>query len=291
MECEKESREDLLKEIEDLRRQARELREGSSRRQAERARAEEALRKSEEWHRSLIQLSASVYAVVDAEGKVLYESPSLQRAYGWKPEELVGKHIFELVHPNDVELAKESFGELLAKRGRTRTVELRYLHKDGSWRTLEVTGVNLLGNPAVAGIVLTSHDVTERKWAEEALRQEKGRFAAFIEDSAFGYIEMDLQGNLTFVNRRVEEMSGYSAEELCKMHFSKLLVPEELERAQEELHQALTEPNTGPRFHKVRVKDGTVVDIEVNNLPLMKAGKPFGFQITIEDISGRREAE
>lgn len=285
------SREELLEEIEDLRRQVGELREGSSRRQAERVRAEEALRKSEVWYRSLIELGTSVYAVLDAEGKVMYESPSVQRAYGWKPEELVGKNIFELVHPEDIERVQKVFGELLAKPGLVKTIELHFRHKDSSWLTLEVSGVNLLDNPDVEGIVLTSHDVTERKWAEQALRQEKGRFTAFVEDSAFGYLEMDLRGNLSFVNRRVEEMSGYSAEELCKMHFSEFIVPEELEKAQEELHEALTEPRAGPRYHKARRKDGTVIDIEVNNLPLMRAGKPFGFQLTVEDISGRGKAE
>ena len=253
--------------------------------------ADDALRKSEEWHRTLIELGASVYSVLDAEGKILYESPSVQRVYGWKPEELVGKDAFDLIHPDDLEFARQSFAELLEQPGLVRTAELRHRHKDTSWLTMEITGVNLLDNPAVAGVVLTSHDVSERKWAEEALRQAKGSFDAFVEDSAFAYIEMDLEGNLTFVNRRAVEISGYTAEEMRGMNFRDLIVPEDLERALQDLMLALTEPNTGPREHAIKGKDGNRIDIEVNALPLRKAGKPFGFQITVADITERKKAE
>jgi len=61
----------------------------------ERTRAQEALRDSEFWFRSLIELGISVYAVVGARGEVIYASPSLERVYGWKPEEIVGKNIFD----------------------------------------------------------------------------------------------------------------------------------------------------------------------------------------------------
>jgi PAS domain S-box-containing protein len=257
----------------------------------ERKRAEEALKKSEVWFRSLIELGASVYAVVDAEGNVLYESPSLERVYGWRPEELVGRSVFEHVHPDDLEYAKASFAELIANPGASKRVELRFRHKDASWLTIEVAGVNLIDNPAVGGVVLTSHDVSERKWAEEALRQAKGRFAAFVEDSAFGYVEMDLEGNVTFVNRRAGEMSGYTPEELRGMNFRDLVAPDELERAAEELRNVYSEQNTGPRDHKIILKDGGFMHIEVNALPLKTGGKPFGYQLTIADISERVKAE
>jgi len=60
--------------------------------------------------------------VVDAQRQVLYESSLLERAYGWKPEEIVGNSMFELVHPDDLEYATRSFNELFEKSGFVKTV-------------------------------------------------------------------------------------------------------------------------------------------------------------------------
>jgi PAS domain S-box-containing protein len=138
-----------------------------------RMRAERALQASERRFRSLIENSASVYAIVGADGTVLYESPSLERVYGYRPEELVGRNILNLVHPDDREGAQAELARLMEQPGQVRTTETRYRHRDGSWRDIEVSGVCLLHDPAVRGVVLTSHDITERKRAERETRQAR----------------------------------------------------------------------------------------------------------------------
>jgi len=135
-----------------------------------RMRAERALQASERRFRSLIENSASVYAIVGADGTVLYESPSLERVYGYRPEELVGQNILNLVHPDDREGAQAELARLMEQPGQARTTETRYRHRDGSWRDIEVSGVCLLHDPAVRGVVLTSHDITDRKRAERETR-------------------------------------------------------------------------------------------------------------------------
>jgi len=164
----------------------------------QRKEAEDALRSSEEWFRSLIELGTTVYAVVDAESKVLYESPSLTHVYGWTPDELTGRSILELVHPDDLAYAKEEFAALLRTPGRTRAALMRYLHKDGSWRTIEVLGTNLLENPAVGGIVLASHDVTDRKKAEDALAEREGKIAELEHEVAA--LRSEVKGQYEFAN-------------------------------------------------------------------------------------------
>ncbi|MBN2440311.1 MAG: PAS domain S-box protein [Spirochaetales bacterium] len=120
----------------------------------------------EHWFRAVIENSASVYAVIDIEGKVLYESPSLVHVYGYKPEELIGKNIIDLVHPEDIPSALEELKNLIKNPGKVKRLEIRYRHKDGTWRDIDVVGINLLEDEAVKGIVLTSHDISERKEAE-----------------------------------------------------------------------------------------------------------------------------
>jgi PAS domain S-box-containing protein len=247
--------------------------------------------RGEEWYRAIIESGASVYTVVDARGRTVYKSPSLTRVFGWLPEELVGKSVFELVHPEDRPLAKAMFGELLAEPGVLKAVELRYRHKDGTWLTIKVSAVNLLHNPAIEGIVMSSLDVTDRSKAENALRESGELFAAFIRDSANAYVELDLEGNLTFANARTSALSGHTTEELCRMHMSQLLLPEDLDRAYADLKLALTDPNAGPREYRYRHKDGTVLCGEMNTLPMMMGGQPVGFRVTIADVSARVWAE
>jgi PAS domain S-box-containing protein len=125
---------------------------------------------SERRFRSLIENGVSVYAIVAADGTVLYESPTLERVYGYSPGELEGTQIMDLVHADDQPAAQHAFGRLLANPGQVHSIEVRYRHRNASWRVIEVAGVNLLGDPAVGGIILTSHDVTERKQAELEVR-------------------------------------------------------------------------------------------------------------------------
>ena len=130
----------------------------------------QALVSNEHRFRALIENGVSVYAITGRDGSILYESPSLKRVYGYDPEELVGTNILEQVHPDDREAALLELGWLLQNPGRVKTVQTRYRHGDGSWRDIEVSGVSLLEDPAVQGVVLTSHDITERCDAERELR-------------------------------------------------------------------------------------------------------------------------
>ncbi len=135
----------------------------------ETARAE-ALRQSEERFRSLVQNSSDIIAVVSANGTVGYKSPSIKRILGYEPENW--KKAFEFVHPDDLAKVESLLKRALIYAGVSIADELRLQHADGSWRDFEVIVNNLLTEASVAGIVTTYHDITERKQAEAALRQQ-----------------------------------------------------------------------------------------------------------------------
>lgn len=136
----------------------------------ERKRAEEALRVSEERFRALVQHSSDLITILDVDGIIRYESPSIERMLGFCPEELVGRSAFDLLHPDDLPIIRAALARLVQAPGTTLTEEGRFRHKAGAWRILEVTGTNLLDNPAVLGVVLNSHDVTVRREAETQIR-------------------------------------------------------------------------------------------------------------------------
>lgn len=135
----------------------------------DRKRAEEALRQSEEHLRSLIENATDIITVLNRDGTRQYVSPSVERSLGYKPEELIGKNPFEMVHPDDAPELRELFTAGIQKSGFIITKEFRIRHKDGTWRTHEATAHNLLDDPAVRGIVVNSRDITDRKRLEQRL--------------------------------------------------------------------------------------------------------------------------
>ena len=135
----------------------------------DRRHAEEALRASEERFRSLVQNASDLISILSADGTVRYESPSHQRVLGLEPEAHAGRSLLDLVHPEDRGVIAEALRQILEEPGEIVTFEHRMRHRDGSWRVLESTASNLLSQPAVAGVVLNAHDVTDRKHAEEKL--------------------------------------------------------------------------------------------------------------------------
>ena len=166
------------------------------------------LGESEKRFRSLVQNASDITTVLDADGTIRYESPSIERLLGYRPEDLVGQNAFDYVHPDDLERVRSIFGETTKRSGASRPAEVRFRHADGSWRYMEWIGNNLLEDPTVKGIVANSRDVTERKEAEEKLREvreaERSRLARDLHDEA-------LQ-DLTYALAEIQSVQAISKE-------------------------------------------------------------------------------
>ena len=134
--------------------------------------AEQMLGESGRRYRSLVENTSDILTLIDADGTVHYESSALERVMGYRPEDQLGTNAFDWVHPDDMERALDIFVEVLSTPGLHPPLEFRAPHKDGSWRYLEHTINNLLDDPDVKGIVITSRDITERKELEEQLRHQ-----------------------------------------------------------------------------------------------------------------------
>ncbi len=132
---------------------------------------EEALRQSEERFRSLVEHSADAIALLDPAGTIRYTTPAGMRILGYPVEELPGRNIDELIHPDDLPATQDMFRRLLARPGASLTAEVRIRHKNGSWRWIEEVRTNLLAEPSVQAIVVNYRDITEHKQAEEQLQK------------------------------------------------------------------------------------------------------------------------
>jgi len=149
-----------------LRRAVQEAAEREQRRQAETE-----LHRREKYFRALTENTLDTLTILSREGFYLYNSPSLKRVLGYDPQEIAGHNAFPMVHPDDLEKAKATLAEAIEHPERTVTLEFRFRHKDGSWHYLEAVGQSHLDDSEIAGVVINSRDVTDRKVAEAGLRE------------------------------------------------------------------------------------------------------------------------
>ncbi len=124
--------------------------------------AEDAVRASEERYRALVQQSADVIMILDADGRIAYTTPSAESVFGQYPV-LAGPSLYQHVHPEDLGMVEALFTELALDPSRDEVMEFRVHCAPAGWRHVEARGRNLLDHPAVAGIVVNLRDVTERR--------------------------------------------------------------------------------------------------------------------------------
>ncbi|MFO1502098.1 MAG: PAS domain S-box protein [Verrucomicrobiota bacterium] len=163
----------------------------------------------EEYFRALTELGSDLVVVLSPEGTLRYLSPSVTRVLGYDPEALLNRNAFELLHPEDEAVAKDSLQRVTMDEGWLSKVELRIRHEDGSWHFMEVVGRNLLANPNVHGVILNAWDVTDRKRAETQIREQ----AALLDKAQDVIIVCDLENRIQYWNRSAERVYGWTVEE------------------------------------------------------------------------------
>ena len=244
--------------------------------------------------------AADMIALVDSDGRRLYNSPAYQKILGYSPEELRATSSIEQVHPDD-RLRVSNSAERARLSGQGERVEYRMRHKDGSWRTLESTACAIRNTRGQTDkLVIVNRDITERKRAEElllhnaALRHAEEKYRAIFEDAVVGIFQMTPEGRPLNINRALAEIHGYDSPEQLMAEvsnlFSQLFVDprqiDELKRVQEEkgvVRSAEVEVHCRDRTRKwVLVNMRAVRDGD---------GKTVLHEGTLEDITHRKVAE
>jgi PAS domain S-box-containing protein/putative nucleotidyltransferase with HDIG domain len=231
--------------------------------------------------------NALIVAVIDSQREIRYESPSLERALGYQPQELIGRNIAEFIHPEDLAGANDVLGVARQEVGVPMCAEFRFRHKDGSWRHLEAVGKALEQEPRVY-TVLTCRDITERKRAEQVL----ALYAELVESSDDAIIGKTLDGIITTWNAGAERIYGYSKAEAVGQPVT-MLVPAdrlaELARIMKQLEQGARVEN----LETVRVrKDGIAIHLSITVSPIVDAsGNILGASTIARDITERVRAQ
>jgi len=142
----------------------------------ERRQTEEALRASENRFRRLVKNSADIIGIVEADGILRYVSDAEEAISGYRPEEIIGKSMTDLIHPDDLDRVRTELQRAIASPDQVCRVQCRQRHKTGDWVDVEITGQSFLNDPAINGVVINARNITERKRAEDRLRISTERF-------------------------------------------------------------------------------------------------------------------
>lgn len=258
----------------------------------EQKRAHEIIREREEHFRALIENSLDGIAILDGDGIVRYASPSVERMLGHKPEDLIGRKSLEFVHPDDVQRVVDTFKSFTKDDMQQPVyVEARYLHKDGSWRTLQAVGNDLLDDPRVNGIVVNYRDITERKIADLALQESEEKFRSLAVQSP-NMIFINKKGRVVYVNEKCEEMMGYTREEFYSPDFDFLclMAPESRDLVIENFARHAKGEEIPPYEYTLITKEGKRIEAILNTRMVQYEGD-IAILGTITDITERKQME
>ncbi|RJP29864.1 MAG: PAS domain S-box protein [Actinobacteria bacterium] len=253
-----------------------------------------ALRESELSLRRITDNMVDMVGQSDVEGIFTYISPSCERILGYKPEEMVGRSVFEFIHPDDVQGVVEAFAAA-RETLRPDAVEYRYRHADGHYVWLETIGNPLFDEAGeLIGGIFTTRDVTGRRSAEEALRESEERFRQIAENAVEWIWEVDPDGLYTFSSPGSEKLLGYRPEEIVgKKHFYDFFAPDMREELRAAALAAFAARASfggflNPNLHK----NGSIVILETNGSPIIDTKGEFaGYRGADIDVTGRERAE
>ena len=246
----------------------------------------EDLHESERRFRSMVENGSDLISILNADGTRRYMSPSYERVLGYKLEELSGASAFTIIHPDDLHHVVDAFSQAARIPEMTLTrIEYRVRHRNGSWRNIETIGKNLLADPAVAGIVINSRDVTERYRAEEALR-----FTQFsVDHAADPVFWIDREGRFRYVNEAAGRSLGYSREELLAMTVHDI-DPGFPASVWPDHWREIRERGSFTIESKHRTKEGRLFPVEITVNYMQFEGKEYNCAFA-RDITERKQAE
>jgi PAS domain S-box-containing protein len=166
---------------------------------------EDALRKSELRFRAIIENVDDMITIVGEDGTRHYVSPAMSRNLGYSQEELLATTAQDMIHPSDWPAARELLRTVRLSPGTTVSGQVRYRHKDGSWRIFDAALSNLLDVPGVEGIVVNTRDITEQAALEGELRQAQKMESV---GQLAGGVAHDFNNLLTVITGRIDFLIG-----------------------------------------------------------------------------------
>lgn len=277
MNDQEKSREQLLAEL-------MELRQRVANQDAQLARSQKAEADQQQINNRLPVLVATA----GLDGYYKEVNAAFEHNLGWSEQESLSRPFLEFIHPEDRAVAVETFARLKSGDPAINFLD-RNICKDGSYRWINWTVIPVPDRDIVFGI---GQDITERKLAEEALRESEQRMRLHVQQTPLAVIEWDMNARVAKWNPAAERVFGYTAEEALGRHYS-FFIPAEARNQIDQVRIALLAKTGGERSTNENVtKDGRTILCEWYITPLVNAdGHVIGAASLAEDVTDRKQAE
>jgi PAS domain S-box-containing protein len=257
----------------------------------ERRELQEALIRSEDKYRSLVEGDLYPISIIDNQGVIRYCNNVMATMFNYpQPSSLLGRDFIELLHPGD----RQTFADLTRNLDKERsaqseqTLEFRGLASDDSTMDIRATMglISYDGRPAFQAIL---EDVTQRKQTEQALKDSEERYRTLVEGANDAVFLETFDGHIVDINTKACEMLGYPRSELLHLIMADLVHQDDSQVEEEEEEKKEGEPSQHREEIMLR-KDGSQMPVEVNTSILRLKGEKYLMSV-VRDITQRKEKE
>jgi len=260
---------------------------------AERKKAEEALRESEEKFRNIFEGVNDEILYLDKYGKIIDVNKRIEDIFGYKRDEVIGKNFTELgvLQPKDLPRMLNLFTTAIGKSEVVPLMELEIKDKKGNKVPVEASTRVIKKDGKIEGLLVIVRDITERKRTEDRIKASEEKYRGLVELAPDSIMAFDLNGVVTSCNDASARLSGYSKDELVGKHFSELgpLPERDVPKYMEMLGSTVKGKVPKPFEVVWQRKDGTSRFGEVRMSLLREKGEIAGFQAIMRDVTERRK--
>ena len=246
----------------------------------------------DERFRWFVTSSRDLLLELSADGRFTYVSPNCRAILGTEPEEMLGRSVFDFIHPDDRPAAAARW---VATVTGSAPVEFtaRYKHNDGSWRLFEGYRQAHRKSAFDLRVITVARDITDRHAAEEAARQSEARLLLHVERTPVAVIAWDSDGKIAGWNPAAESMFGYAHDEAIGKDGVALLMPETAVLPNEGMSVTRMRGSENRRTTKENItKDGRRIICEWNDTPLVAAdGSIAGVTSIVQNVTERVRAQ
>ncbi|MHA2094515.1 MAG: PAS domain S-box protein [Candidatus Hodarchaeales archaeon] len=259
---------------------------------SERKKVEETLLASEEKYRTILENIEDSYYEVDLKGRFTFFNRNLSKILGYTEEEIMGMSFKQYCNESVATQVFKTFNEVYRTGKPVKEFKLEYKKKNGTIGFSDVS-VSLIVDSSgrkqgFRGII---RETSERRKAEIALQEAKGKYQMLINKMEEGVVLEDSDGFFTFANPQVTNLLGYTQEELIGRHWSEFIQPDFLEMAKTETSKR--KDGVSSRYESVAVgKNGEQIPIIISATPIYSKKDDFtGVLVVFTDISKLKEVE
>ena len=267
---------------------------GVSRDVTARKKMEEALRQSVEKYRNILENMQEGYFEIDLTGAFTFVNDAECRNIGYSREELIGMNYRQFQDEKTAKKMLEIFTSIYSTGQPIKLLDVEIIRKDGTKGFNEISVSLIRDNESKPiGFRGISRDVTERRQMEETIRQSEEKYRTIIDEMDEWYFEIDLAGNIAFINDAVARSVGYSLKQLIGINYRSFIKKDQAGEVYKIFRQVYEtgEPTKSFPYEFIR-PDGTITLFELSIFPkLDEEEKVFGFRGIGHDITERKRTE